>query len=257
MGRFLKFENERVFSLKLKEKKGCVALNFFRFVPDTLSLLRQMKRAVPDTENDVSEVRGSSEKQARIERASVRPWAVNFSVGAYGNRGKKRENEDEFTIIDFLELPNSKDYWYFYCDTEKKFNFTAFAYLEQHLTRGKPLCSRASFFGIFDGHGGKNAAEYCKSNLANTVAALITDPKENESARKALVEGFKTTDDSFLVEAKKVNQNLHLEFYCLQNDWKDGCTAGTILLLGDVMFVGWVGDSRIVLCRKSEDQVCC
>ncbi|EKX49368.1 hypothetical protein GUITHDRAFT_68096, partial [Guillardia theta CCMP2712] len=100
---------------------------------------------------------------------------------------------------------------------------------------------RSAFFAIFDGHAGRNAAEFCAENLPRLIAEKIEKPTENEHVRKAIMQGFKDADAKFLAMAE-------------ERGFKDGCTAVTVTLLRDVMFVGWVGDSKAVLARREREE---
>lgn len=88
-------------------------------------------------------------------------------------------------------------------------------------------------FGVFDGHGGNQAAEYVRKNLFEN---LIKHPKLITDTRIAIVETYQQTDSNFL-EAEISQQN------------EAGTTASTAILVGDRLLVANVGDSRAVVCR--------
>lgn len=101
-----------------------------------------------------------------------------------------------------------------------------------------------SFFGVFDGHCGRFAAEFCRDNLP---ANLYKNPhyadaqskqgaESNEHYSKALEEAFIKTDKDFLTKA-------HAE----GND--AGCTAISALLTDHSVIVGNLGDARCILSR--------
>jgi len=91
----------------------------------------------------------------------------------------------------------------------------------------------ASFFGIFDGHGGVKAAAWAREHLAKNVSqALVTAVQPGV----ALTAAFKRTDNDFCEFARR--QNLF-----------DGCTATTALLIGRELYVANAGDSRAIICR--------
>lgn len=58
-----------------------------------------------------------------------------------------------------------------------------------------------SFFGVYDGHSGRAAADFCKTNLAYNIfrdpSFDITDPSA------AITAGYEKTDKDFLVIAQK------------------------------------------------------
>eukprot|EP00123_Amoebidium_parasiticum_P001444 comp12531_c0_seq1/m.7518 comp12531_c0_seq1/g.7518 ORF comp12531_c0_seq1/g.7518 comp12531_c0_seq1/m.7518 type:complete len:315 (-) comp12531_c0_seq1:915-1859(-) len=93
----------------------------------------------------------------------------------------------------------------------------------------------ASFFAVYDGHGGTNVALYAGENLHKRV---VSDPayKAGDYAA-ALKNGFLGTDDDMRKEPS------------LQND-RSGATAVAALLKNGKLYVANAGDSRAVLSRK-------
>jgi len=94
---------------------------------------------------------------------------------------------------------------------------------------------RNAFFGVFDGHGGHRAAEFCAQQLHQILI------KENweKSPESALENGFQELDESWL--------NL-----ATSNGYDDGTTALCCLIQEGTMFVANVGDSRAVLCHSEK-----
>jgi len=94
---------------------------------------------------------------------------------------------------------------------------------------------RNAFFGVFDGHGGHRAAEFCAQQLHQILI------KENweKSPESALENGFQELDESWL--------NL-----ATSNGYDDGTTALCCLIQEGMMFVANVGDSRAVLCHNEK-----
>ncbi|KAH7421919.1 hypothetical protein KP509_13G081500 [Ceratopteris richardii] len=90
-------------------------------------------------------------------------------------------------------------------------------------------------FGVFDGHGGSQAAEFVRKNLFDN---LIKHPQIVSDTRVAIFETYQQTDSEFLND-----ENSH------KNDV--GSTASTAILVGDRLVVANVGDSRAVICRGS------
>lgn len=88
-------------------------------------------------------------------------------------------------------------------------------------------------FGVFDGHGGKRAAEYVKQHLFNT---LIRHPKFISDTKSAIADAYSHTDTEFLNLENNQNRDA-------------GSTASTAILVGDRLLVANVGDSRAVICR--------
>eukprot|EP00195_Chlamydomonas_chlamydogama_P006956 CAMPEP_0202890740 /NCGR_PEP_ID=MMETSP1392-20130828/1052_1 /ASSEMBLY_ACC=CAM_ASM_000868 /TAXON_ID=225041 /ORGANISM="Chlamydomonas chlamydogama, Strain SAG 11-48b" /LENGTH=238 /DNA_ID=CAMNT_0049574365 /DNA_START=401 /DNA_END=1117 /DNA_ORIENTATION=- len=88
-------------------------------------------------------------------------------------------------------------------------------------------------FGVFDGHGGPNAADYVRSNL---FINLMQHAKFNSDLQSAIAESYESTDNQYLRQDSSSNRD-------------DGCTAVTAVVLGHRLLVANVGDSRAVLCR--------
>ncbi|CAI5724468.1 unnamed protein product [Peronospora destructor] len=88
-----------------------------------------------------------------------------------------------------------------------------------------------SFYGIFDGHGGEGAANYCVQAMCQNV---IREPSLNKDPVEALKNGFLRTDQEI---ANRKNM-------------EDGTTAVVVLTQGDEMFVAHAGDSRAVLVHR-------
>ncbi|KAJ8634549.1 hypothetical protein MRB53_008816 [Persea americana] len=91
-------------------------------------------------------------------------------------------------------------------------------------------------FGVFDGHGGAQAAEYVKQNLFSN---LIKDAKFITDTKSAIVDAYNHTDSEFLNSENNQNRDA-------------GSTASTAILVGDRLLVANVGDSRAVICRNGK-----
>ncbi|KAL2920193.1 Protein phosphatase 2C 2 [Polyrhizophydium stewartii] len=89
-----------------------------------------------------------------------------------------------------------------------------------------------AFFAVFDGHGGQNVAKFCGSNLHQIVAR--TPEFKAGSFADALKKGFLDAD----VELRN-DPNFARE--------PSGCTAVSVLITEDRIFVANAGDSRAVL----------
>lgn len=94
-----------------------------------------------------------------------------------------------------------------------------------------PSVQRA-YYGVYDGHGGKNAADMTADLLHKNI---ITDPDFiNGNIEKALKEGFDKTDKTILNRAEK-------------EKWSHGTTSVVCVIIGDDLYVGNAGDSEAVL----------
>ncbi|XP_071696858.1 probable protein phosphatase 2C 2 [Rutidosis leptorrhynchoides] len=147
------------------------------------------------------------------DKISVSESAVELKVfpsirsGSYADIGPRRYMEDEHIVIDDVS-----------------------AYL------GSPSKITA-FYGVFDGHGGPEAASYVRNNVRriffeNTQVSQVDDVES--SLRKAFLSAdLALADDSCISTAS-------------------GTTALTALLLGRRLVVANAGDCRAVVCRKGE-----
>ncbi|KAJ1704536.1 hypothetical protein LUZ63_004315 [Rhynchospora breviuscula] len=99
---------------------------------------------------------------------------------------------------------------------------------------------RCAHFAIYDGHGGRMAAEFAQKNLhANVLAAgFPRELMDIKAAKKAIFQGFQRTDESLLKESEKGN-------------WQDGATAVCVWVLGQTAIVANIGDAKAVLARAS------
>ncbi|KAG0481836.1 hypothetical protein HPP92_009920 [Vanilla planifolia] len=97
---------------------------------------------------------------------------------------------------------------------------------------------RCAHFAIYDGHGGRMAAEYAQKHLhANVLAAgLPRELMDVKAAKRAILEGFQRTDESLLQES-------------LQGNWQDGATAVCVWVLQQMVFIANIGDAKAVLAR--------
>jgi serine/threonine protein phosphatase PrpC len=93
-----------------------------------------------------------------------------------------------------------------------------------------------TLFGVFDGHAGSAAAEFCSSRLGSV---LMNDASWPSSPEKALTNAFHVLDASFLELASSIRPPLN-----------DGTTAVAALTLGGRLLVANAGDSRAVLVQR-------
>ena len=92
----------------------------------------------------------------------------------------------------------------------------------------------SSLYGVYDGHGGFRAAQYCKDNL---LAYALKDPEFLSSPASALRNAFYRTDAEFSSIAKARVMN-------------DGTTAVTAVIHGGKVYVANAGDSRAIVVQK-------
>ncbi|MQM06014.1 hypothetical protein Taro_038836 [Colocasia esculenta] len=94
-----------------------------------------------------------------------------------------------------------------------------------------------AFYGVFDGHGGKHAADFACNHLPRFIVGDEDFPGEIE---RVISSAFLQTDTAF-TEACSINSSL-----------ASGTTALAALVIGRSLVVANAGDCRAVLCRKGK-----
>ncbi|XP_026177802.1 protein phosphatase 1F isoform X2 [Mastacembelus armatus] len=95
---------------------------------------------------------------------------------------------------------------------------------------------KRAYYAVFDGHAGVDAAIYSATHLH---VALSKQETLQSDAATAFKTAFKCTDDMFRAKAKRE----HL---------RSGSTGVAVLIQGQELIVGWLGDSQAILVRKGE-----
>ncbi|ROT63567.1 hypothetical protein C7M84_018541 [Penaeus vannamei] len=105
-----------------------------------------------------------------------------------------------------------------------------------------------AFFGIFDGHGGKEAAHFAKDNLMDNIVSLRAFwSDDDEDVLAAIKEGFLQT---------------HMAMWKVLDQWPrtasgwpstSGTTASVAFIRRQKIYIGHVGDSGIVLGCEDPD----
>lgn len=94
-----------------------------------------------------------------------------------------------------------------------------------------------AFYGVFDGHGGKHAADFACYHLPRFIVEDEDFPGEIE---RVIASAFLQTDNAFA------------EACTLDADLASGTTALTALVIGRSLVVANAGDCRAVLCRRGK-----
>lgn len=92
----------------------------------------------------------------------------------------------------------------------------------------------SSLYGVFDGHGGFRAAQYCKENLLHYV---VQDPNFKEDPASALSAAFFRADAEFSAMAR-------------MRMLSDGTTAVVACIHNSKIYVANAGDSRGIIVQK-------
>ncbi|XP_045172547.2 protein phosphatase 1F-like [Mercenaria mercenaria] len=93
-----------------------------------------------------------------------------------------------------------------------------------------------SFYGVFDGHAGIEAALFAAKHIHGNLVHHCDLDKDPVEACKA---SFKVTDEQYIPKAKKVK-------------WRSGCTAVTALVRGNKLYLSWLGDSQASLVKNGK-----
>ena len=97
---------------------------------------------------------------------------------------------------------------------------------------------KCSFFGVYDGHGGANCADFLRDNLHQFVIKESCFPY---SPADALKKGFESAEKKYLEICQTVKEGEQ----GLSD--KSGSCGVVALIVGDICYVANVGDSRAVL----------
>ncbi|CAL0330454.1 unnamed protein product [Lupinus luteus] len=98
------------------------------------------------------------------------------------------------------------------------------------------LCEETvSLYGVFDGHGGKSAAQFVRDHLPRVIVEDADFPFE---LKKVVTRSFLETDIEF---AKTCS---------IESSLSSGTTALTAIIFGRSLLVANAGDCRAVLCRS-------
>ncbi|PRP74396.1 hypothetical protein PROFUN_10294 [Planoprotostelium fungivorum] len=95
-----------------------------------------------------------------------------------------------------------------------------------------------AYYGIYDGHSGKLAAEYARTHLHSNIFDEFST-------------GLAWSEENLVAALQKGYLRTNVEFNQLagKNSINSGTTAASIIVWGDKLFVANVGDSEVVISR--------
>ncbi|KAG0502255.1 hypothetical protein HPP92_002327 [Vanilla planifolia] len=164
------------------------------------------------------EWRTSDATSTITEEPSTDEFVPSFRSGSFADIGPRRYMEDEHIRIDDLS-----------------------AHLGSMFTCPLP----SAFYGIFDGHGGPDAAAYIKRHAIRFFFEDSGFPRASEVDNVFIDLVENSLQRAFL------RADLALANECTVNS-SSGTTALAALIFGRLLLVANVGDCRAVLCRKGE-----
>ncbi|KPA82317.1 protein phosphatase 2C-like protein [Leptomonas pyrrhocoris] len=101
------------------------------------------------------------------------------------------------------------------------------------------LAEGIPFFGVYDGHGGTQCAEYLRDHLHGFI---FSNPELKTNPRKAIVDGIVEADNAFLALSERETN-------------ESGSVCAVALIIDDKLVVGNVGDCEAVLARDGKPVV--
>nr|XP_016448656.1 PREDICTED: probable protein phosphatase 2C 2 [Nicotiana tabacum] len=173
---------------------------------------------VQQTITTVLDVPCCSDVDFKSPDTTILQFVPSIRSGSFADIGPRRFMEDEHIRIDDLS---------------------------EHLGSLVRFPQPCAFYGVFDGHGGPEAAAYVRKHVLRLLFEDANFPQTSE------------VDDAFL---KEVENSLREGFLLADLALADECnvcsssgtTALTALVLGRLLMVANVGDCRAVLCHKGE-----
>lgn len=155
------------------------------------------------------------QSQRRTKAAEVNFLPIVRS-GSHTDIGPRRSNEDEHILIDDVSA---------------------------HLGSLYHWPERSSFYAVFDGHGGPDAATYVKNNAVKFFLKYAELSLKSDTEQDILEELFYSQRKAFLLADQALADEPSVDATC-------GTTALTALVVGRHLVVANAGDCRAVLCRK-------
>ena len=169
-----------------------------------------------DSKKPISKIFNKIQKNKNLGKISNKSYGLIKAYAANTNKGIIRNyNEDRISIMINMNPPNNY------------INKTKFP--------------KVSYFGVFDGHGGKNCAEYLRDNL---LKLICTNKNFPSNINLAIKESFKKADEEFLNKYAIKDGKLI--------DYSGSCGL-FLLIINNMAYIANVGDSRcLISCNNGE-----
>ena len=145
-------------------------------------------------------------------KVSTKSYGPIKAYAANTNQGIARDyNEDRVSIIININQPKNKD---------------------------KIVWPKASYFSVFDGHGGNKCAEFLRDNLLKLICENDYFPNDVERAIKY---GFSEADKLFLETTTKNGELID----------NSGSCGLLLLIIDNKIYIANVGDSRCIISKNN------
>ncbi|KAJ4955940.1 hypothetical protein NE237_012723 [Protea cynaroides] len=190
--------------------------------PPSPSLIEEIRAPADSVLTDIS----LSDADARILddisdaaiESAILQFVPSIRSGSFSDIGPRRFMEDEHIRIDDLSTQ-----------------------LGSLIRCPKP----SAFYGVFDGHGGPDAAAYVRKNAIRFFFENADFPDLSEAGDVLLGEVENSMRKAFLLADLALADDSTVSS-------SSGTTALTALIVGRLLLVANAGDCRAVLCRKGE-----
>ena len=114
-----------------------------------------------------------------------------------------------------------------------------------HPLLGSALSDRStSFFAVYDGHGGEDAAEWCSRHMHDCIASQTE--YNSDDKQLAIEKGFLSCDQKFLSHSSAASA---------ATTQQSGTTCGCVLIDSKYIYAGNCGDTRSVLSRSNQSPI--
>ncbi|XP_057527424.1 probable protein phosphatase 2C 39 isoform X2 [Amaranthus tricolor] len=190
---------------------------------DVEEVLAEIKKKRSNTADDVGSAGFKSVKQVPDEELSPEE----------DTNGEDEGKDEERLLEGDEERPPKRHVTYGYHMVRGKMEHEMEDYVvaKKRIVDGKEL----GLYAIFDGHSGRNVAEYLQHNLFNNI---LNQPDFWENPQAAVKRAYKETDEQVLDEVVGS---------------RGGSTAATAILINrEKLIIANVGDSRGILCKKGD-----
>lgn len=161
---------------------------------------------------NASSLEGSSTTDASVSFYSTKKEKAVWRMIEYGvssEQGTRKTMEDQHKAMLSTDLVTPRD-------------------------RSAPrMASGIPFFGVYDGHGGQQCAEFLRENLHTLI---LSHPSIRTDPEQAIKDGVDEAEKTFMEK-------------CRTERIESGSTVAVSLIVDDNLVTGNVGDSEIVLCR--------